>query len=161
MPAAVVSIISDYTHTFSDSEFDVLNDRGNYITVIDDDVIKYDIFGMRKFEENSDARSHVLIARHTHAVVFWIADSNPGRDRNHVDPNNYVDTNGCAQIACSKNTYEFIHDNFGHPARLAIWNMLWPREPISPGFILMCDTLIRITSDWLYSKPRTMACPWI
>lgn len=149
IPTDVIIIITHYGHTFSDSEFDEINKYDEaYIIGNEDGTVEYSILGMQTCERDTDIWTHVIITRYSNSIKFWFMNTFKDDDQNLYN----IDT--------IENIYEFINTNFGQDFRDNIWNEMCPDEPMPQRFIVMCDTVIRIITDWLYSKPRILMCQY-
>ncbi len=151
IPAVIVAIISDYVHTFTDSEFDELKQYG-YNEISGDNYGHYNYYfaGERMMCQCYDEWINVEITTYNKIGLF-ITSVRLDHDviSTRINPHD-------------EHMYEFIQNNFGQDdARCAIWNRLRQNEPMPPWFIVMCDTVMRIVSNWLYSKPRTLVCPCV
>lgn len=153
IPIAVVSIISDYAHTFSDSEFIELDNGGDVISYGDDDTIYYKINGVETTYTEPRSWANIAFGMWDGKLNVYIMYS-----LSHCHQFSH-------EIHDIENIWVFLHNNFTQSEkkcrkrRKAIWKKLRPNKPMPHVFSKMCDSMINIVDEWLYSKPRKLVCP--
>lgn len=148
MPVAVVGIISEYSHTYSDSNVhrllnysdhyfrvdhtggincDIGKNRQNYKTLTCERpyVVSYTSF----YSRHADIPNISILHRSLIGGATWISFDTPGWD-SILD---YIDLR-----------------------RSDTWDRIQPGVPMPPEFIYWCDAFIRILKDQL----GPVVCPW-
>lgn len=174
-PAVVVAIISDYVHTFSDSDFERLiqTDRLSFMLRMNDNYHSYDFRGRRSdtFELTKPSLDWVFIkdwmniSKPPDPSFRWLSIHMTYRDVSSREFWSWAD------LYIDRFAWEFLQYHFGQDnddyvaRRTAIWRNLKSRDPdminqMPEIFFTWCNQMLKVIGDELYNRPHTLVCPW-
>jgi hypothetical protein len=176
LPAAVLAIVSDYAHTFSDADFErlVYTDTKLFIVKMTNDALAYRFAGNRNGIFTNDIPSmDWIFINHWHNIMNPHAICNNWFDINLT----YIDAHhqkffSWGNIHFDKFAWEFLRHHFGRDTsdyaarRSAIWHGIKSlsnpdvNNPMPEMFNQWCDQMLETIGNELYNRPHTLVCPW-
>lgn len=174
MAAAIVGIISDYSHTFSDSDFERLFGKC-------EDMFALDVSHSGKVSCNCGSNKYSPIRDSPLISCIFTQMHQPSDDpRPFVmdityDPgNNGIVLRNWRQIYSNEHIWEFLQHHFGQDNDdylerwVAIWQMFEPpanktklTHEVPELFAAWCNNLLKFIGDRLYNDSHTLVCPWM
>lgn len=144
MPVAVVDIVRDYTHSYSDSGVHrLLDDSDHYLRVDHTGVIQCNIGNVRQGYTTCE-RHYPYVFSYTSA---WC--------HNDIRIGHIAWNNDAAWMYLEISSWDSILNHFDSH-RSDTWDQMRPGMPMPTEFIHWCDAFIRILKDQL----GPMVCPW-
>ena len=165
IPAAVITIISNYAHTFSDSDFKAMVGKypGNFIILMDTKSTYaspfYNYTVSPQPYESTICYYIIMCLNPPHKLLLCIYYTHYDEcKRSHYD----------AVIHLNDHIWDNLNHNFDpsrgdYTAHMANFWMEFkppPNFPIPELFPHWCSTFVDLIRDYVYRKSHNLTCPW-
>lgn len=163
LPTAVITIISDYAHTFTDWSFDWLFQNGHGLSITTDSRGLIDYYVLTR-----DVFIHDPVDLQTiSGFIGSKSGASHAAEINLILPIRLTNPKVNNRIVIDEHIWEYLQSNFsrdnngGDSRRLATWRRFGIDHPMPELFIRFCDALLEFVADQLYSNLHVLTCPWV
>ncbi len=178
MPSAMIAIISDYAHTFSDSDFAKLSnpDSEQFTIEVDEFNRVNSAFSTERFAPKFDGPyiscdfiEYAGENNHWWTLFITFQPETTKSKKRKSDVATIMRRNwNCIHI--DEHIWDFLTDYFGenddnYVARITkIWNEFEPNlgnsDHVPDTFMIWCKSMLRTIYYRLRNHPHTLVCPW-